>query len=151
MNRVKVSGIDVDNTIPARGCLPQIPIEASPAFQYAKYTSGHNPTKPEAVSEVTVSAFKSKDLLPYLLVPHAGIVGKLGIASGIAERETLICEIREVLVVDTEVVVEGAEVDKEKDDLVWEREEVLGIMRKSKKCKMLVDFTIRGVWGPLPT
>ena len=93
---------------------------------------GCNPTKPEAVSEVTLSAFKSEDLLPHLLVPHAGIVGRLGIASGIAERKTLICEIREALVVDTDVVVEVAEVDKEKDDLVWEGEEVLGVMRKSK-------------------
>jgi len=40
VNRVKVSGIDIDNPIPARDTLPQIPIQASPAFHYAKYTSG---------------------------------------------------------------------------------------------------------------
>ena len=37
LNQVKVSGIDVDNPIPRRETMPQIPIQALPAFHYAKY------------------------------------------------------------------------------------------------------------------
>ena len=40
INRVKVSGIDIDSPIPGRETLPQIPVQASAAFYYAKYASG---------------------------------------------------------------------------------------------------------------
>ena len=71
--------------------------------------------------------------------------------SGITGKKTLICEIREVLVVDTEVVVEVAEADKEKDDLVWEGEEVLVVMRRSKMGKKQVNLMVRGAAAALPS
>jgi len=40
INRVKVSGIDINSPIPGRETLPQIPVQASTAFHYAKYASG---------------------------------------------------------------------------------------------------------------
>ena len=39
-NRVKVSGIDVDNPIPDRETLPQIPVQVSSVFHHTRYVSG---------------------------------------------------------------------------------------------------------------
>ena len=82
---------------------------------------------------------------------HDGIAERLGIVSGIAARELLIlCEIKDV-VVDTAEVVEVAEVDKEKDHLVWAGEEAIGLIHMSKLSKILVALMIKGVGAALPT
>ena len=70
--------------------------------------------------------------------------------SGIAGREPLICEIREVAV-NTDEVVGVAEADREKDNLVWAGGEAIGVMHMSKMGKILVDLMVRGVGAALPT